>query len=225
MDLTLLRRLQSIKDMEENPPFKYEDIDMSTFKAMYPDVIIVDQSLADGTDLPEEVFLPNPCMDKMLHRIVEERDFQVTHGALGDSSTATTKRVNAPSSLAKLELHTNTFTRALSLFQVMSAAKAHWTIILKEGLYINPRFKISPFEGRKDASLEIVGMNGARILLYDNVVGRLKLHGVKVTMRNVSLHDRRDETPLSVAVSRSSEFVNSMAAYEKSDIKLRIILG
>ena len=94
MDPKLLRRLQSIKDMEENPPFKYEDLDLSTFKAMYPDVIIVDQSLADGTDLPEEVFLPNPCMDNMPHKIVKERDFQVMHGSLEDSPTLTAEWVN-----------------------------------------------------------------------------------------------------------------------------------
>ena len=170
MDLSFFRTLQSMKDMEEKPPFKQKDIKLATFTAKYQDVIIVDQNAAVD-EVDHLFYYPGKGTvgkDKLLYTSVPEEEFAVKHGPA--------QRVE-PS----LELTTHSITNAMAIirhYAILRAAMGtppsapSWTVILKEGLYIDPPLILFKPPGRKldDVAVEIVGMKGARILFLRKMV-------------------------------------------------------
>ena len=216
MDLSFFRTLQSIKDMEEKPPFKSEDIDLATFTATYPDVIIVDQTLKDGVDLDSNGFVAVP-----------EKEFTVNHAPALRSGP-----------FARIELHTNSISRAFGIVthtavrlglkkSSRSALRSPcWTVILKEGLYIDPDMLLwSPAVAKlDDVAIEIVGMKGARILFLQknrNPAGNPEFQYVTATLRNVIIHDRRDDIPLDGSTYRRNEHHNLLKASVEAKLTLK----
>ena len=69
-----------------------------------------------------------------------------------------------------------------------------WTIILEEGLYIDPLFLNWPSEMPTGASFEIVGLNDVRILYLSDGPFEHRRHPINdghLTMRNIRLYDCR----------------------------------
>ena len=107
MDLSFFRTLQSMKDMEEKPPFKQKDIKLATFTAKYQDVIIVDQNAAVD-EVDHLFYYPGKGTvgkDKLLYTSVPEEEFAVKHGP-------------AQRAEPSLELTTHSITNALKNRQI-----------------------------------------------------------------------------------------------------------
>ena len=166
MDHSILRMLHTIKGVEAHLPERTEHLDLATFKPMYPNVIIVDQTKVDKVDLTQTIGI---------------WDAEKGVGDINCYQFDTDKR----------ETITNSLTRALALTDKMS--ETHWTIILKEGLYIDPRFEVDP--RYRPITLEILGLKDARILLAHNARALPKFGHVHLTLRNIRLFDCRKKRP------------------------------
>ena len=69
-----------------------------------------------------------------------------------------------------------------------------WTVILKEGLYINGLgYQVPNFfaECPRGQPIEIVGLNEVRLLLTHNFAGLFNLRFINLTVRNIRIYDCR----------------------------------
>ena len=167
MDLPLLQMLQAMKRVETNPSvqenFKMKVIDLATFIPMYSNVMIVDQRATGIGD-------KKPYRPKM--------------------SLSTADAVSGP---VKKEFLTNSVTRALISIRhrrSLSSLEGGWTIILKEGLYIDaPLF----YKGADSPPMQIVGLNDVRLLFTgprcrrDNAA--IWVESTKLALENVRIYD------------------------------------
>ena len=182
MDETLLRTLQSIKRIEDDPAlqFQTEKIDLATFFPKYPNVVVVDQRV-DQSQLP----LSSTCGD---------------FGILPSG-------ILSPNVVPKLAFITNRLTVALELAfcRTLSNPKFEVTIILKEGLYIDALRRLDNYHGmitegkwpcRPTVAMEIVGLNDVRFLFDDDSATTFELEFVNLILRNVHVYDYRVDPPL-----------------------------
>ena len=167
MDPSLFRMLQSIKAIESYIQCEttidrstIDPLDYASFKPMYPNVIVVDQSIVDR-DLTRKL-------------VVQDYETGLPYVVFYEGTKENQKIV------------TNTLTGALAL--VHNSSETRCSIILKEGLYIDPRFYLLPRS--QPISLEIVGMKDARILFAHNR-REFKFRHVELTLRNVKIFDCR----------------------------------
>jgi len=164
MDLQLLRSLQSIKKIEEDDPtFRTETIEPDSFTPTHPSVIYVDQKAVDGVDLDQSLG------DKLnLHYAVLSED------RFG-------RRIK-----------TNSLTNAMRFASVLTGTYPRWTIVLLEGLYIDPNFHMDKKIGADSTLIEIFGMSNVRILQsFHSNFAQFYVGKGKLTIRNVRFYDRR----------------------------------
>ena len=165
MDPTLLQLLQAMKCVEDNPlseSFKTKTIDLASFIPMYPNVMVVDQRESRTSDILP--FVP-----------------------------ATTRLTStSPESPVKNEFITDTIRRSISVLNPRWAPSVEggWTIILKEGLYIDP-IMIGVSHVSTNPNLQIVGLNQVRILFVDRIknIPPITVVNAKLTLQNVRLYD------------------------------------
>ena len=171
MDLPLLQSLQAMKLIEDDASRKFQTktMELETFSPMYHNVMIVDQSLVLG---PNDDFVVNVVA------------------------------TCAPSATGpiQLELVTNSLSKAVNHIVLPHRhfkdlpITGGWTIILKEGLYIEPFFGISPCKGSPNPPLQIVGLKEVRILYEDelaNIMQTCTFINAHLTLCNVRIYDFR----------------------------------
>ena len=145
LDLPLLRHLQAIKKIEDDPTLEFIVGEFDKITTMYDNKILVNQSLVDRVDLPL---------------------------CLADMSIWFRQRVGDPS---RVIFETNSLTRALYIAFCWSNARFGWSILLAEGLYIDPvifKWNLPSIPGNFNPSLgelEIIGDCSVRILLTDSM--------------------------------------------------------
>ena len=181
MDSSLLRMLQSMKRIEDDPSrhFQTKTIDLATFVPKYPNVMIVDQSIHPSRLLRRDF----PYIENIPPTIASTAAGPTQYKYL----------TNTLGSALVLPIGSGRGARARTQAAKMSkpgAVMRGWTIILKEGLYINPRQLVlchSPdFSG-----IEIIGLNDVRILFTEpRGVAGFAIAG-KVTLNNVRIYDFR----------------------------------
>ena len=182
MDLPLLRTLQFMKKIEDDPSneFGTEKIELETFTPKYSRVIVVDQR-ADESLLthswPEGKYGTLP--PGVLHHV----DPSPLHFIFNSLSLA----LKFSSCAARLELK-------LEQRAGLNSELQGWTVILKDGLYINGlgshnQKTVSMIP--KGQSLELVGLSEVRLLLMHDLAGLLNLSNVNLTMRNIRIYDFR----------------------------------
>jgi len=182
MDLPLLRILQSMKRMEDDPTrdFMTEEIDLSKFIPKYRRIFVVDQRVDPS----------------QLTTVFPGGSFGVL--PLGILSP------DVPPSW--MHLVTNALTVALKFISSTTHIKPDqrgWTIILKEGLYINPLGPMNPsylLSFLRGESMEIVGLKDVRFLLTDDFTSTFDLRFVNLTLRNVRIYDRRENPSILHAI-------------------------
>ena len=183
LDEALLRTLQSIKDIEDDPSlqFRTEKIDLTTFTPKYPNVVVVDQQV-------EQSQLPH----------------SLTFGDFGMLPSGILSADAAPG----LAFITNRLSVALELAFCGTTLnpKFEMTIILKEGLYVDPLWPLNYFEvliirgnwpscPSPTLAIEIVGLNDVRLLLDHDSAITFELKIVNLILRNVHVYDYRKNPP------------------------------
>ena len=153
MDLPLLRVLQAMKRVEDDPSneFQTKIIDLASFTPTYPNIFIVDQS-AESKD-----------SSQLLHVVPVRR------------------RAALP------KLTARTISHAFSVIADLASrgkGKEGWTIILKEGLYINPKF----VKRSNIPRYEVVGLKDVRLLYLGDASNHIHLDAVDVTLNNLRLY-------------------------------------
>ena len=90
---------------------------------------------------------------------------------------------------------TNRLTRALEMIFVKlrndDDERKEWSIILKEGLYIDPALMIFELPWPQGVSIEIAGLNDVRFLALRPESIFIPINGLNVSFRNIRLYDRR----------------------------------
>ena len=172
MDLPLLRHLQFIKKLEDDPAneFKTGRIDLKSFTPRFSRVIVVDQRV-DQT--------------RFKHSIGDLKFGDLPPGSL----------YNVKPSKMRFIFHSLSWAlKFISYTSQMESMLQGWTVILREGLYINGL-------GSQDENLfamfakgqpvEIVGLNEVRLLLLHDLACTFYLNRVNLIMRNVRVYDFR----------------------------------
>ena len=171
MDLPLLRKLQAMKRVEDEPSryFKTKTIDSATFVPMYPNVIIVDQSIDES---------------------VLKNGFHFTR----------TKRLYDISSEGPVqsEIYCRRLSVALML---KNAYEDGTTIILKEGLYIvaNSRYHWGFAASVEIVGLKDVRLLFAENYTHERAIVVHSRSG-NLTLRNVRIYDHREDRPGNVTI-------------------------
>ena len=192
--------LQAMKRIEEDPAcssFKTEIIDMATFVPMYPNVMIIDQNES---------------------RVTEDEPFVLAE-----------KRCTAPlpNGDIKIELVAKTIIHGLA--HIMSTPhlqmlEGGWTIVLKEGLYIDPflGFLSSPTASK----FQVVGMKDVRILcasLSHGSWSRITAAGsVQLSVSNVRIYDFRkwNDSCTIAATGQSRLALTNVAIHTPNNVAL-----
>ena len=212
MNSSLLRMLQSMKRIEDDPArhFQTKTIDLVTFVPKYPNVILVDQSL-------ESCHFDND-------------DFPYTMSAVPIGGQI------------KYIFVTNTFSNAMSMPLDCGLGDPHdpnmadeelamemasgWTVILKEGLYMNPSTAsnhnfilchTSEFPG-----FEIVGLKDVRILFTEPSGAGAIIAAGRITFSNLRIYDFRAPSYGHVALKISSDTLEDKTevAVDLIDVKI-----
>ena len=167
MDLPLLRKLQAMKRIEDDRSlrFRAETCDLASLRPKYPKVIIVDQIY----DNPTLIMAP------------------MARGRLTAASS------EGP---VMVQLITNSLSQAvMEIYKFELEAGGHglsppgWSIILKEGLYIDPFISFSD----NDLQIEIVGLKDVRLLFMgDSSQQPGLLTWSQLTLNNIRIYDLRD---------------------------------
>ena len=147
-----MRHLQSMKQIEDDAAnrFQTETLDLRNFTPQYPNVIVVDQRAPeDGTEPVRRVKHGKPQVLPHIHKMPHKRLF-VSH------------------SLSKAMGHV--VVEESGFIHSGSIAGEGWTLLLKEGLYVDPWLSLSlvEFELNPDCQVEIVGLNDVRILTLND---------------------------------------------------------
>ena len=190
MDLALLQQLQTMKRIEDDPSYHFqtEVIDLEDFVPMYPRIIIVDQSIDES--LIDPYF---PCI-------------------LSDSPSI----FFSERGLIEVEFTTNSLSLAIkTLLDSLIKVRNCWTIILKEGLYIDPHTKRFP---PKDLKLEIVGLKDVRFLYTMQISRRACMFrptAPDLVMRNIRIYD------LGMHRDRTSETINFIKKDDEKSLQIK----
>ena len=174
MDLPLLRTLQMMKRLEDDPSNEFETdrIDLGTFTPKYGNVIVVDQRVDES-----------------------QLTLQIGKWRIGTIPLGTLRNVKPPGQGAAAVV--KSLSVALEVITCSTRLESElqgYTIILKEGLYINGLGSestniLSTF--LPGQPLEIVGLNEVRLLLMDDLAGTFVLDRVNLIMRNIRVYDCR----------------------------------
>ena len=180
MDVHLLRTLQSIKQIEDDPSLQFQTnkIDLDSFIPKYQNVVLVDQQWHQS---------------QLMTRMVGTEISLLPPGILSPEIPSTGKR-----------LITNKLTVALEFVfgSYLGKVTSEWTVILKDGLFINPLNSIRPFDAfashkksdflaHPHLLMEIVGLQDVRILLDHDHSGFFASENINLTMRNMRIYDYR----------------------------------
>jgi len=176
MERSLLRHLQSMKRIEDDPAnrFQTETLDLRNFTPQYPNVIVVDQRAPDdGTGPVRRVKHGKPQVLPHIHKMPHKRLFVCR-------------------SLSKAIAHVVVVESGF--IHSGGAIGEGWTLLLKEGLYVDPDLSLSlvEYELNPDFQVEIIGLNDVRILTLSDEK-RCAFAGVKMTLRNLRFYDFRPE--------------------------------
>ena len=172
MDLPLLRQLQLMKSVEDDPSneFGTEKIDLKTFTPKYSQVIIVDQRVDKS----------------QLKHSVDQWDFgDIPPGVLFNVEPSKTRFIFNSLSMA-LEY--------ISHASQISSELQGWTVILKEGLYINGLGSQTPnvfANCRQGQPMEIVGLKEVRLLFTHDLETIFNIGMVNIIIRNIRIYDCR----------------------------------
>jgi len=173
MDEPLLRILQSIKQIEDDPSMQFhtKEIDLATFIPKHDNVIVVDQQCD-----------PNQLILKTETGIYAP----LSPGTLSSAIQSSGGRLISNKLSTALEL-------AFSAYR-SDEVSSEWTIILKEGLFINPlghflRLILDPLP---HLTLEIVGLKDVRISLTHDSADTFFSKDANLAMRNVRIYDFRE---------------------------------
>ena len=182
MDLSLLRHLQEIAAIENDPALWFDlEEETARIDASYEHVILVDQSLVDGVDLDQSA--GDVCFRyKTVKGICDES------GKEGSS----------------VLWETNSLTRAML---IACPTALNWSIVLKPGLFVNPYLFMRPMSSNarppppKAPNVEIVGLGDARILFTGApALKQISVGWGKFTLKRLRIYDLRREvnrrTPL-----------------------------
>ena len=168
MDLPLLRKLQAMKRIEDDPSrrFQTKTLELASLIPMYRNVIIVDQNL-DRSQFSR----PFP--------------FKVSR------SSSTADSAHGPVELQLVAKSIETVGSAMKFYTELNPAKymSGWSIILKEGLYIDPWLNY-----KDDAPpTEFVGLKDVRLLFLSRGDKDPALEiSTMFTLKNVRMYDFRD---------------------------------
>lgn len=191
MDESLLRILQSIKRIEDDPAMQFETktIDLATFIPKYENVVVVDQQWEPS-----------------------ESAIQLASGT-GSFAKLASGILSPEIQPSESRFVTNRLSVALEvvLSQCILNSSSGWTIILKEGLFIHPfdefilrRVHLSEMGTDTDffptMMMEIIGLQDVRILLTNNTAMTFISKQVNLMMRNIRIYDFREEPCLAFAM-------------------------
>ena len=144
----------------EDDDFQTQKLTLETLRPTYPNVILVDQKVADqdvARSLNDHLFkCPNLRSKPVTNQLSKALDLIRTH--------------------------------------VQRGGKIAWSIVLKEGLYIDPDIDICSSLWQLNVSIEIVGLNDVRILALKAREVPIVISGVNFCFKNVRLYDRRKDT-------------------------------
>jgi len=174
MDEPLLRILQSIKRIEDDPSmqFQTEEINLATFIPKYKNVIVVDQRCDPSQLSVREEALTSPQVQ----------------------STGKHFTTNQLSKAFELALH----------YYLRTEESSEWTFVLREGLFINPLNELGYLTLSKQVfsedwgldtlpplMMEIVGLQDVRILLTHDSFKTFSMGDTCLIMRNIRIYDYR----------------------------------
>ena len=132
-------------------------------------------------------------------------------------------------------IKTNTLTGAMHIATTLSKIASCWSIILPEGLCIDPSFHILKSKVSDDANMEILGLGDVRILYsFHSEFRQYYLGCGKLTIRNVSFYDRRSNPYRSythfavmqdaqlnlINVKANTPYVGFLCAFEGASVTL-----
>ena len=175
MDEPLLRMLQSIKRIEDDPSMRFqtETIDLATFIPKCERVVFVDQRF-----------------DLSQHSMVAKGVALLPPGIISPGIRSRRRHFIAN------ELTWASDFAFCAYFQ--GKVSSGWTIILKDGLFINPFDAFGSIDDLVDETdslppltMEIVGLQDVRILIDHDLENFLFLEHVNLSMRNVRIYDYR----------------------------------
>ena len=215
MDLPLLRMLQSMKRIEDDPAchFQTKTLDLATFVPKYPNVILVDQSV-DSSRFPKSfpfVMTPLPVGGVMKCVFV---------------TNTLSRALSLPINLG------NGDTQALNVPQpeMLKAAMKGFTVVLKEGLYINPFTMVT----EKDIlcqglvlghlpeypGFEIVGLKDVRLLFTEASGSGAIVAAGRIILSNLRVYDFRTPSYGLSAVKIKALKANADVKVDLIDVKI-----